>query len=151
MKSTSKEVEAYLYALPDDRREALSTLRASILPHLPEGFREEMSYGTIGYVVPHELYPAGYHCDPRLPLPFMSIASQKRHVAVYHMGLYAIPDLMRWFVSEYGTRVAAKPDMGKSCVRFGNPRKIPFGLLGELAGKVDPREWIRVYEAVVKR
>lgn len=151
MKQTTKEVEAYLDALPDDRREALSTLRASILTHLPEGFREEMSYGTIGYVVPHGIYPSGYHCDPRLPLPFMSIASQERYVAVYHMGLYAMPALMEWFLGEYGNRVAAKPDIGKSCIRFSNPGKIPFGLIGELAGKVEPREWIRVYEAVVKR
>ena len=151
MEPTSKKVEAYLYALPDDRREALSTLRASILAHLPEGFREEMSYGTIGYVVPHGIYPSGYHCDPRLPLPFMNIASQKRHVAIYHMGLYAMPSLMEWFLDEYGKTVAAKPDMGKSCIRFRNPGKIPFGLIGELAGKVEAREWIRVYEGTLKR
>jgi hypothetical protein len=150
MTQAAKDVEAYLLTLPDDRREVLSKLRGLILENLPGGFREEMSYGMIGYVVPHEMYPSGYHCNPRLPLPFMNIGSQKRHIAVYHMGLYAMPDLMDWFLTQWSLRVDGKPNMGKSCIRFGNMGRIPFDLIGELAGKVEVSQWVRCYETVVK-
>lgn len=151
MAHSTDDVESYLNALPEDRREALSALRVTILANLPEGFREEMSYGMIGYVVPHEVYPRGYHVDPRLPLPFMSIASQKRHVAVYHMGLYAMPSLMEWFLDGHVHRTGRKPDMGKSCIRYTDLSKIPYPLIGELAGKVRAEEWIRVYGSSLRR
>ncbi|MGV3640687.1 MAG: DUF1801 domain-containing protein, partial [Adhaeribacter sp.] len=109
------------------------------------------SYGMIGYVVPHSLYPAGYHCDPKQPLPFMGVASQKNFVSVYHMGLYSDPELLNWFTGEYPKHCKTKLDMGKSCIRFKKPEQVPFELLGELAAKLSPREWIDLYEAKLKR
>lgn len=146
MKSDALTPEAYLASLPEDRKIAMQKLRQLLQNHLPDGFQEAMSYGMIGYVVPHELYPAGYHCTPELPLPFVSIASQKNFIALYHMGLYAQPDLYDWFVAEYGRLVPTKLDMGKSCVRFKKMESIPWSLLEELAGKMTPEVWIELYE-----
>lgn len=126
-------------------------LRKTITDNLPKGFKEEMSYGMPGFVVPHSKYPPGYHCDPRLPLPFMSIASQKNFVAVYHMGIYADPKLLKWFTDGYAKAVTTKLDMGKGCIRFKKPENIPFGLIGELAAKWTVEDWIKVYEANIKR
>jgi uncharacterized protein YdhG (YjbR/CyaY superfamily) len=137
--------------LPADRQKAMKELRKVIKKNIPKGFKEEMSYGMIGYVVPHSKYPKGYHCNPKLPLPFLNIASQKNFIAVYHMCVYSNPALMKWFTTEYKKQVPAKLDMGKACIRFNNPEHIPFKLLGELAGKVTPDEWIAVYEKVIKR
>lgn len=135
---------------PEERKEALNKLRETILDNLPEGFQECMNYGMIGYVVPHTLYPPGYHCDPKLPLPFLSFASQKNFIAFYHMGLYANPELLDWFVSEYQQVSKTKLDMGKSCVRFKKPDQIPFDLIGKLVSKVKPEEWIALYEKNLK-
>ncbi|MCC6727486.1 MAG: DUF1801 domain-containing protein [Saprospiraceae bacterium] len=143
--------DQYVAALPDDRKEAITALRQAILQNLPPGFQEAMSYGMIGYVVPHLLYPAGYHCDPKLPLPFMSIASQKNFVAVYHMGIYADPVLMDWFTAEYAKRVKGKLDMGKSCVRFKKPSEIPVELIGELASKMTVQDWVSCYENAFRK
>lgn len=143
--------DQYLAQLPDDRKEAINALRQTIQENLPAGFEETMSYGMIGYVVPHSLYPAGYHCDPKLPLPFLSIASQKNFVAVYHMGIYADPALLDWFTAEYAQRVKGKLDMGKSCIRFKKPHEIPVGLIGELASKMTVEDWIALYEKGLKR
>ncbi|MCB0790048.1 MAG: DUF1801 domain-containing protein, partial [Flavobacteriales bacterium] len=129
----------------------MKELRATIKKNLPKGFEETMSYGMIGYVVPHKLYPAGYHCDPKLPLPFMSIASQKNFVAVYHMGLYADKELMDWFVEEYPNHVTTKLDMGKSCIRFKKPERIPMELIGELCTKMSVTDWVALYERSIKR
>jgi hypothetical protein len=101
--------------------------------------------------VPHSLYPDGYHCDPKLPLPFVNIASQKNHIALYHNGLYAMPELQEWFKDQYGKRVPAKLDMGKSCIRFKKPDHIPFDLIGELLEKLSVTDWIQTYERTVKR
>lgn len=147
MKHDATSPEAYLASLPDDRREALATLRQTILDNLPARFAEAMSYGMIGYVVPHEVYPAGYHCDPSLPLPFASIASQKNYVALYHMGIYADPELLAWFEGEWAARDLGKLDMGKSCIRFKKPERIPFDLIGELMGRMSAEQWIALYEA----
>jgi len=98
---TYNSTEQYLDQLPDDRKLAMTNLRETILNNLPEGFVETISYGMIGYVVPHSLYPDGYHADPKMPLPFINIASQKSHIAVYHMGIYADGDLLAWFLGEY--------------------------------------------------
>lgn len=146
MQSNSTSPEDYLNELPEDRKDAINALRKVIKKHLPKGFKEEMSYGMIGYVVPHKLYPNGYHCDPKLPLPFMSIASQKNFIAVYHMGLYADEKLMKWFTDAYAKAVPGKLDMGKSCLRFKKPEQIPFDLIGELAAKMTPQDWITLYE-----
>ncbi|GIV31185.1 MAG: hypothetical protein KatS3mg029_0536 [Saprospiraceae bacterium] len=151
MQSKATSPEAYIDELPPERREAISRLRQVILENLPDGFEETMSYGMIGYVVPHSIYPAGYHCNPKQALPFMSIASQKNYIALYHMGLYANEGLMKWFVEEYQRRVAGKLDMGKSCVRFKKMEHIPYDLIGELVQKMSVEEWIALYEAAIKR
>ncbi len=146
MQSKTKTPEDYLQELPDDRKKAVSELRKVILKNIPKGFSEVMSYGMLGYVVPHTLYPDGYHCDPMLPLPFMNVASQKNFVAVYHMGLYADKKLLNWFTQEFAKQSTAKLDMGKSCLRFKNLDKIPYKLIGELASKITPKQWIDLYE-----
>lgn len=150
MTSDAKTPEEYINALPADRKEAIAKLRNTILKNLPKGFSETMGYGMIGYVVPHSLYPAGYHCDPKLPLPFMSIASQKNFVAVYHMGIYANKALFDWFVHEYPNHSKRKLDMGKSCIRFKKIEEIPYDLIGTLAGKMTSQQWIDIYESEIK-
>ncbi len=129
----------------------MSRLRTAIRKNLPGGFTETMSYGMIGYVVPHSLYKEGYHCDPSLPLPFMSIASQKHFIAIYHMGMYADKKLLDWFTKEYAQRISSKPDMGKSCLRFKKIDSIPYDLIGMLAKKMSVRQWISLYEERIKR
>lgn len=148
-KATSPE--DYISQLPEERIAPMQKLRETILNNLPKGFHEEINYGMIGYVVPHSLYPAGYHCDTKLPLPFMNIASQKNFIAFYHMGIYANPDLLSWFVAEYPKHVKTKLDMGKSCIRFKKPEQIPFELLGELVKKMTPEDWIALYEKNYKK
>lgn len=151
MRSDATTVEEYLESLPDDRKEAIASLRKVIKKNLPKGFKETMGYGMIGYVVPHSIYPAGYHCTPELPLPFMNIASQKNFVAVYHMGIYGDSALLDWFVDEYTKVVGKKPDMGKSCIRFKKPEMIPFELFGKLASKISPEKWIEIYEKMLRK
>jgi len=143
--------EEYIEKVPEDRQENFALLRKTILDNLPEGFSEVMSYGMIGYVVPHSLYPDGYHCDPKLPLPFMSIASQKNFVAFYHMGIYADPELYNWFTSEYPKYSKRKLDMGKSYIRFKKVEEIPFKLIGELVTKMSSQDWINLYEKNYKK
>ena len=139
--------DQYVDQLPEDRKEAIGKLRKAILDHLPEGFTETLGYGMLGYVVPHSIYPKGYHADPKLPLPFINIASQKNHIALYHMGIYGNRKLLDWFLAEYGQLYKTKPDMGKGCFRFKKPEQIPYQLIGELAGKISVSEWIKMYEA----
>ncbi len=151
MQSKEKTPEAYINSLPADRKAAISELRKVIRKNIPKGFQEVMGYGAMGYVVPHSLYPEGYHCDPKQPLPFMGMASQKHFVAVYHMGIYADKALYKWFISEYPKHAKGKLDMGKSCLRFKKMDQIPYKLIGELASKMTPKEWIEVYEKKLKR
>ena len=151
MTSDAKTPEEYISALPQDRKDAISKLRKIILKRLPKGFSETISYGMLGYVVPHSIYPDGYHCDPKLPLPFMSIASQKNFVGVYHMGIYANKELYDWFVNEYPKHSNRKLDMGKSCIRLKKIEEIPYELIGELASKMTPNEWIDIYESNIKQ
>lgn len=146
-----ESIADYLVALPADRRQALEALRTIFRKNLPKGFQEEMNYGMIGYVVPHTLYPKGYHCKPTDPLPFIHIASQKNFIAVYHMGLYADPDLMKWFTQAFPKHSTQKLDMGKSCIRFKKPDQIPFKLIGELASKMTPKQWIQLYEKAFRK
>jgi len=143
--------EHYIDQLPEDRKPVIQKLRKTILDNLPDGFSETISYGMIGYVVPHSVYPAGYHCDPKQPLPFISIASQKNFVALYHMGLYASPELLKWFTEEYPGHCKTRPDMGKSCIRFKKTDQIPYELIAGLTGKISADEWIRTYETSIKR
>jgi len=151
MTSGAKTPAEYIKELPADRKEAIAKLRDVVLKNLPDGFKEQMGYGMLGYVVPHKVYPPGYHCDPKLPLPFAGIASQKNFIAFYHMGIYAMPDLLKWFVAEYPKHSSAKLDMGKSCVRFKKPEHIPFKLIGELMKKVSVEKWVEGYEKNMKR
>lgn len=151
MTSKATTPEQYIQELPEDRVEAIIKLRKVINDNLPKGFKETMSYGMIGYVVPHEIYPAGYHCTPNLPLPFMSFASQKNSVNFYHMGIYTNSELLKWFTSEYPKYCKQKLDMGKSCIRFKKLDQIPFELIGELVKKVTVEEWIATYESVIKK
>ena len=150
MQSTAQTPDEYLETLPDDRKVAMQELRKVIKKNLPKGFKEVMSYGMVGYVVPHSTYPNGYHCDPNLPLPFLNIASQKNFIAVYHMGIYSDPKLLEWFTNEFAKHSKTKLDMGKSCIRFKKLEEIPFALIGELASKMTPEKWIERYESTFR-
>ncbi len=151
MQSKAAGVDEYINDLPEDRREAVQKLRTIINKHLPKGFSEGMGYGMMGWCVPHSKYPKGYHCDPKLPLPFLSLASQKNAISLYHMGIYANPDLLQWFVAEYPKHSKTKLDMGKSCIRFKKPEHIPYALIGELAEKMSPDDWITCYEKAFRK
>lgn len=151
MQSKARTPREYYDALPDDRRPAMKALRKVIAKNLPRGFAEVMQYGMPGWVVPHRLYPEGYHCNPKQPLPFLGIAAQKQYIAVYHMGIYGDPALLKWFRAEYAKQSNGKLDMGKSCIRFRKPDQIPMRLMGELASKMTPKSWIEVYERTMKR
>lgn len=151
MQSAAKTPDDYTTELPPERKIVIEKLRAILQDNLPEGFEEVMGYGMIGYVVPHRLYPPGYHCDPKTPLPFLGIASQKNFVALYHMGIYADKRLYEWFVSEYPKHARTKLDMGKSCIRFKKMDDIPFELLADLAKKMTVSDWTTFYTANLKR
>ena len=142
----------YLATLPADRRAVLERLRATVLENLPEGFEEIIQYKMLGYVVPLERYPAGYHVSKTpTPLPFINLAAQKSHYALYHMGIYSDPDLLAWFQAEYAKRIPTKLNMGKSCIRFKNEKQIPYELIGELVSKMSVADWISTYERVIKK
>ena len=151
MQSKATSPHQYLDELPEDRKEPIQKLRKKILDNLPKGMEEAMNYGMLGYVVPHSVYPDGYHCTPELPLPFMSLASQKNFVAVYSMTIYAKKEILEWFTKEYAKRCKYKLDMGKSCIRFKRMDDIPFELIGELTGKLTTDEWIKLYEDSYKK
>ena len=150
MQFKSKTIQEYISQLTEDRKKPISKLRKIINQNIDRGFSEEINFGMIGWVVPHSLYPEGYHCDPKLPLPFMSIASQKHFIAVYHMGVYANPKLLEWFISEYPKHCSTKLDMGKSCIRFKKIENIPYNLIGELVAKMSANDWIMLYESNMK-
>jgi hypothetical protein len=136
---------------PEDRKDVMGKMRQTILESLPKGFEEGVGYGMILYFVPHTIYPAGYHCDPKQPLPFVSLASQKNFIALYHMGLYADPALLSWFTEKYKATVSSKLDIGKSCIRFKKMTDIPFELIGELMTKISVESWIETYEKLYKK
>lgn len=146
MRVNASTIEDYISQVPADRRDAFIKLRETIAESIPGGFSEEMSYGMIGYVVPHSLYPAGYHASPNLPLPFVNLASQKNFISLYHMGVYSNPGILGWFTDEYIKRTGKKPDMGKGCIHFKAPWNIPYDLIGELMKKITVTEWINLYE-----
>lgn len=151
MQSKAQSITDYMAEIPQDRIEAFQKLRETIIQNLDPEFIECMSYGMIGYVVPHEIYPAGYHCDPKLPLPFMNLASQKNFIALYHMGIYGSENLMEWFKSEYSKVCKYKLDMGKSCIRFKRLDDIPYELIGQLCKKMSLKDWIQCYETMLNR
>lgn len=150
MTSKATTVDQYINELPEDRKASMTKLRETINKNLPKDFAEGMTYGMPGYFIPHSVYPAGYHCDPKLPLPFASIASQKNFIAFYHMGIYADPALLKWFTDEYPKHTTAKLDMGKSCIRFKKPEHIPYELFGKLMKKMSAKDWIGMYEKIYK-
>jgi len=151
MRYEAESTEDYINQVPEERQEALKKLRKTILENIPKGFEEGMIYKMIGYYVPHSVYPDGYHCDPKTPLPFMSFASQKNSINLYHSGIYAKKDIHDWFVAEYPKHCKRKLDMGKSCIRFKKMDDIPYELIGELTRKITVDEWISTYEKAIKK
>jgi hypothetical protein len=151
MKINVNTPEQYIEQIPLERRNSLEMLRNVILENLPKGFSETINYGMIGYVVPFSIYPDGYQADPKQPLPFVNIASQKNYIALHHLGLYANKNLLDWFVNEYPKFSKAKLNMGKGCVRFKDPNKIPFELIGKLISKISVSEWISIYESNIRK
>lgn len=147
MYSDASTADDYIKALPPERQEPMERLRALFKKELEAlGFEEGMGSTMIGYFVPYSLYPQGYHCKPQQPLPFLSIASQKNYIAVYHFGIYGDETLLEWFKSEYPKHTLAKLDMGKSCIRFKKPTDIPYDLFETLAKKISAEDWIKLYE-----
>ena len=151
MKYEANSPEEYIAKVPEERQAIMEKLRNTIKNNLPKNFEEGMSYNMIGYYVPHSEYPNGYHCDPKLPLPFMNIASQKNSINLYHMGLYVKKELIDWFLDEYPKHSKRKLDMGKSCIRFKKIEEIPMDLIGELCSKMSVKEWIDIYESAIKK
>jgi hypothetical protein len=150
MQSKAKTPEEYINQLPEDRKAVIRKIRTTILKNLPKGFSEVMSYGMLGYVVPHSLYPHGYHVNPKLPLGFINVASQKNYISIYHMGLYNGP-LLEWFKGKWKSATSKKLDMGKCCIRFKKPEDVPMDLIGELASRITPQQWIEIYEKQINR
>jgi hypothetical protein len=146
MQSTATSIDIYLAELPAERQAAVAKLHKLIKKNLPRGFKDEMNYGMIGYVVPHSVYPPGYHCNPKAPLPFIGVASQKNFIAIYHMGMYADPKLLKWFTEAHAKLSSKKLDMGKSCIRYKKQEDIPYELIGELASKMTTADWVALYE-----
>lgn len=151
MKIDANSVEDYLNQVPEERSLSFRKLYETISQNLPQGFQEQLSYGMIGWNIPLETYPAGYHCTPNTPLPFINLASQKSFIALYHMGIYAEPDLLNWFVADYPKYCSRKLDRGKSCIRFKKVDDIPFKLIAELCQKITPQDWILLYEREFKK
>ncbi len=151
MKANGNSVDEILANVPADRIEPFKKLHEVIVENLPEGFEAGISYGGLGYVVPHTVYPAGYHCKPNEPLPFAGIASQKHTINFYHMGIYSDHSLLEWFVTEYPKHSKQKLDIGKSCIRFKKFDQIPYKLIGELMTKMSIEKWINVYETQMKK
>lgn len=143
--------EEYVEKLTEERKEVIQKIRTTVNKVLPKGFKETVGYGMIGWVVPHSIYPSGYHCDPKQPLPFMGVASQKNHIGFYHMGIYADEQLLNWFTENYPKHCKTKLDMGKSCIRFKKPENIPFELISQLVTKMTVEDWIKLYESKLKR
>ena len=151
MQIPADSIQDYLSKVPEERKEAFTKLFETISKNLPKGFQTNLSYGMIGWSVPLETFPAGYHCSPGTPLPFINLASQKNFIALYHMGIYANDELLNWFVEEYPKHSKRKLDMGKSCIRFKKPDEIPFDLIAELCKKMTPKDWISIYEKMLNK
>lgn len=147
----AKTLKEYIELLPNDRKEVIEKLLEIIRVNLPKGFEENIGYGMIGYVIPHSIYPPGYHVNPNEALPFIGLASQKNHIALYHMGIYAFPEISDWFKKEYPKHVKTKLDMGKSCIRFKNMKNIPYDLIGELCRKITLDEYVEKYKSGLKK
>ncbi|MCH7994937.1 MAG: DUF1801 domain-containing protein [Planctomycetes bacterium] len=149
MQSKAKTVDQYLASLPADRREVLEAVRAVVLENLSKEYEEGMQCGMIGYYVPHSVYPAGYHCDPKQPLPFASLASQKNHMAIYLMCLYGDAEHEARFRKAWA-KTGRKLDMGKSCVRFKKIEDVALEVIGQAIKRVPAKKFIALYESVIK-
>ena len=143
-------IESYINSLPEDRKESIIKIMNIVEENIPVGYAKLMNYSMPSFVIPHSIYPAGYHVTPDLPLPFIGIASQKNHIGFYHMGLYADSKLLDWFISEYSKYCKSKLDMGKSCIRFKKMDDIPYELLAELSTKMTTQDSISIYEKNIK-
>ena len=144
-------VSDYIDNVQEERKSVFLQFLEAVRNGIPSDFEECISYGMIGFVVPHSLYPNGYHCDPKLPLPFISLANQKNSINLYHMGIYANADLLHWFVDSYNKSSGSKLDMGKSCIRFNPKKEIPYLLIQELCSKMKAEEWIKLYESAFNK
>jgi hypothetical protein len=145
---TAKE---FIESLPDDRKKAITELRQAINKNIPKGFKESVAYNSIVWSVPHSSYPAGYHCDPAKPLMLMCLSSPRSHISLHHIGLYGSPELLKWFTAEWPKHSSKKLDMGKGCVRFKKPEDVPIELIGKLAAKLTPQQWVEQYENALTR
>lgn len=151
MKIEANTIDEYFENIPEKRKISMNKLRDIINSNLPNEFEECLAYGMPSWVVPHSIYTSGYHVNPNLPLPFMSIASQKNFIGLYHMGIYADIKLLNWWTKEYAKKCSKKLDMGKSCVRLKNLDDIPFELIAELCTKMTAKKWISIYEKSLKK
>ena len=151
MKVNASNIEEYIEKVPADKKKAVEELRKVVKKNIPKGFKEELSYGSIGFVIPHSLFPHGYHCNPELPLPFINIAAKKNYISLHHMGVYADKKLLDWFVKEYPKHSKSKLDMGKACIRFKKVEDIPYKLIGELTTKVTAEKWMEVCSKYAKK
>ncbi len=149
MQSKATTVEQYLAELPEDRRKAIEAVRQVVFKNLDKDYEEGIQYGMIGYYVPHRVYPAGYHCDPKQPLPFAGLASQKNHMALYIMCVYGNPDHAKWF-QEAWAKTGKKLDMGKSCVRFKKVEDLALDVIGEAIRRVPAKKYVAASEAGLK-
>ena len=147
----SISVSQYLKEIPADQKPIIEKLRMAIKSKLDKEFEECMNYGMIGYVIPKSVYPEGYHCDPKLPLPFAGLAAQKNSINLYHMGIYLDHGLLDWFKEEYTRQCKFKLDLGKSCIRFKKYSDIPYPLIEDLFSKIDTKNWIKLYEKSLKK
>jgi len=150
MRNSENSVKEFIDKLPEDRANAVLKLMEIADRALDEGFEKTITNDMVGYVVPKRIYPQGYRPSKGEPLPFLSFASQKNHIAIYHMAMYMDKDLLKWFEKEYSVRVDTKLDMGKSCIRFKNMEKIPYELLEELFKKISVMDFVKLYEDVLK-
>jgi hypothetical protein len=148
MKSDAKTVTEYLAGLPEDRRAVMAAVRKAILANLPEGYQEAMQYGMIGYSVPHSVYPAGYHCDPRQPLPYAMLGSQKNYMAIYLCNVYGHKETQEWFVTAYKA-TGKRLDMGKSCVRFKKLEDLPLDVIGQVIARTPVTKYVAGVEAAL--
>ena len=153
MQSKAATVDEYLRELPPDRRAAIEAVRNVMRRNMDKGYQERMAYGMIGYSVPHSTYPAGYHCDPKMALPFAGLASQKNHMALYMMCHYSNPTEEDWFRKAWDKEVKAgrakKLDMGKSCIRFKKLDDLPLEVIGEAIARMPAKKWIEVYQTAI--
>lgn len=145
------KIKSYINSLAPEREKTFTQLINVIEKNIPKGFEKVMNYGMPSFVIPHSIYPEGYHCDTSLPLPFIGVSNLKSSISLYHMGLYADLKLLNWFKSEYPKHSNFKLDMGKSCIRFKKFNEIPYELIGILSTKMTVKNWIDIYEENIKR